>query len=469
MRLFENRSEAAKELSAQLAFLKTDNPLVLGVPNYGVPMAAIIADSLDAPLDILLITKLSIADNPQQIVGAVDEHGRISMIQSAARLYHVTAQQMIAPARVAFAQLQRRRARFRAILPETDVRGRTVIIVDHGVETGATMLAAMSSVRDRGARKVVIAAPAGSGKASWQLHDTADTVVIPHTPSRFKSIAHFYKEFDEVTDREVETTLQRWAVGRPHQHPGVKTLVMRVVAEQERVLHCELDLPPGTTRGSGPYPAVIFTHGRDSDGRSPRTVPISRRLAKRNVIGVRMDFTGHGRSDGSIGEGTDDRMLADLRTVFENVQNLNEVDPTRIGINGAGTGGTIALRFAAERPDTAAMVIRGPLTGGEIQAAHAVQAPTLLIHGEHDAELAGRAQSLDADLPSIHRLLVIPESNRWFNDPVSLELMVSASVDWLVDHLAGAGPLPEPPAPGAAVPMVQTTPTDAASSTAAEK
>ena len=453
MRLFENRYEAAKELSAQLAFLKTDNPLVLGVPNYGVPMAAIIASSLDAPLDILLIAKLSMPDNPRQIVGAVDEHGRISMIQSAARLYHVTVQQMIGPARMAFADLQRRHARFRAILPETDVRGRTVVIVDHGVETGATMLAAMSSVRDRGALKVIIAAPAGSGKASWQLHDTADTVVIPHTPSRFKSIEHFYTEFEEVSDREVETILQRWAVARPEQHAGVKTLVMRVVAEQQRVLHCELDLPPGMSRGSGPYPAVIFTHDRDSDGRSPRTVPISRRLAKRNVIGVRMDFTGHGRSDGSIEEGTDDRMLADLRTVFENVQNLHEVNPSRIGINGAGTGGAIALRFAAERRDTAAMVIRGPLTGGEIQAARTVGVPTLLIHGEHDPEPAGLAQSID-DLPSIHRLLVIPESNRRFNDPVSLELMVSASVDWLVDHLAGTGP---PPEPDAAAPMVETT------------
>ena len=445
MSLFANRQEASRQLAENLAFLKDDNPLVLGLPNYGVPMAAIVAEALDAALDILLIAKLSMPNHPDQIVGAVDEHGRISMIQSAARLYHVTAQEMIRPARAAFTDLQRRRARFRAVLPETNVRGRTVIIVDHGVETGATMLAAIASVRDRGARRVIAAAPAGSGKATWQLHEIADGVVIPHTPSRSKGIERFYEVFDEVSDREVEATLQRWAAGRPEQHAGVKTLVMRVVAEQERVLHCELDLPPGTTRGSGPYPAVIFAHGRESDGRSPRTIPVSRRLAKRNIVGVRMDFTGHGRSEGSPADATDERMLADLRTVLENVRVLHEVDPDRIGINGAGTAGDIAMQLACEDHGIRAMVIRGPLSGGEIRNTNHVQVPTLLIHGEHDPELNKLAESMGDDLASMHRLLVIPESNRWFNDPISLELMVSASVDWLVDHLRDSGRQPEPP------------------------
>ena len=144
-------------------------------------------------------------------------------------------------------------------------------------------------------------------------------------------------------------------------------------------------------------------------------------------------------------------MLADLRAVLENVYILQEVDPKRIGINGAGTAGMLALRLAADVPEIAAMVVRGPISGGEIDAAKSVKAPTLLIHGEHDSELSQLAQSLDAELASIHQLLVIPESNRWFNDPVSLELMISASVDWLVDHLthAAAPPPDAEPSPDA--------------------
>ncbi|MHC4414569.1 MAG: serine aminopeptidase domain-containing protein [Planctomycetota bacterium] len=440
MRLFKDRLDAARELAGHLAFLKGKEPLVLGIPNYGVPIAAVVADALDAPLDILLVAKLSAPRLPEQIVGAVDEHGRISMIQAAARWHHLTAKEMIGPARAAFAELERRRARFRAISPEMDVRGREVVIVDHGVETGATFLAATASVRDRGARRVVTAAPAGCGKATWQLHETADTVVIPHTPSTFKGIEHFYDVFDAVSDQEVEMILKRWATARPEQHPGVKTLVMRVVSEQERVIHCELELPPGTTRGSGPYPAVIFAHSLESEARSPRSVPVSRRLAKRGIIGVRMDFTGHGRSEGTIADATDEKMLSDLWTVYENVRILQEVDENRIGLNGSGTGGMIALRFAAEQPAVAAMVIRGPVCGREAEAARHVKAPTLLIHAERDVTLSESVHALDKELASAHQLLQIPDCSRWFNDPVSLELMVSASVDWLVDHLTGVTP-----------------------------
>ena len=225
MRLFKNRLQAATELASDLAYLKAEQPVVLALSNDGVPIAAVIAESLDAPLDILLIARLFAPGLVDQTVAAVDEHGRISMIQSAARWHHVTAQQLIAPARAAFAALQHRRARFRAILPETDVRGRSVIIVDQGVETGATMLAAIASVRDRGARQVVVAAPAGYGKAAWQLRDAADTVVIPHAPSQFKGIEDCYEEFGEITDREVEATLSRWSAARPQDHPGVRTLV----------------------------------------------------------------------------------------------------------------------------------------------------------------------------------------------------------------------------------------------------
>ena len=453
MRLFKNRVDAANELAHHLAYLKDSQPLVLGIPNSGLPIAAVIAESLNAPLDILLIAKLTAPRLPGQVVGAVDEHGRISMIQSAARWHHLTAKQMIAPARAAFAELQARRARFRAVLPETSVRGKTVVVVDHGVETGATMLAAIASVRDRGARKVVTAAPAGCGKATWQLHETADSVVIPHTPSTFKGIEHFYKDFRDVHDREVETILQRWAAARPEHHAGVRTIVMRVIGPEQQVLCCELDMPPGASRGSGPYPAVIFAHSLESDGRSPRSVPISRRLAKRGVIGIRMEFTGHGHSEGTIEEATDDRMLADLQTVYENVSILQEVDEKMVGLNGSGTGGMVALRFAARQPHLAAMVIRGPIFGGELEAAHDVRAPTLLIHAERDTALSDSVHILDKELASTHQLLEIPESNRRFNDPISLELMVSASVDWLVDHLTTIPSRPprppHPPPPSA--------------------
>ena len=446
MRLFANRQEAARELARDLAYLQREDPLILGIPNCGVPMGAVIAECLEAAFDILLIAKLASPQPPHQIVGAVDEHGRVSLIRSAARWHQLTTRELIAPARAAFADLQKRRARFRAVLPETDVRGRTVIVVDHGVATGATMLAAITSVKDRGARKVIAAAPAGHGKATWQLHAAAHTVVIPHTPSDFKGVEHFYKDFSEVPDHEVEAILQQWAASRPELHSGVSTLTLRLTGSGQQTLYCELDLPPGTTRGSGPFPAVIYAHSRESDARSPRTIPVARRLAKRGVIGMRLDFTGHGRSEGTIDDATEDRMLDDLRTAWQNLSVLHEVDATRIGVVGSGTGGMVALRFCVEQPAVKALVIRGPVCGEEVEAARGIKAPTLLIHAERDARLREGVEALNRELASSHRLLEIPESDRLFNDPISRELMVSATIDWLTDHLGPTPPVvAEPP------------------------
>ena len=137
MALFQDRREAATELSRHLSYLKSEKPVVLGLVYSGVPMAEIIAKALDAPLDVLLIERLRAPQNPDHIVGAVDEHGRISMIKSTARWHHLTSQKMVDPARDVFRQLQRFRGRVRSVLPEIDVRDRTVVIVSQGVASGA--------------------------------------------------------------------------------------------------------------------------------------------------------------------------------------------------------------------------------------------------------------------------------------------------------------------------------------------
>ncbi|MCI0629920.1 MAG: alpha/beta fold hydrolase [Phycisphaerales bacterium] len=435
MRLFKNRIEAANELSQHLAFLKNDSPIVLGLANGGVPVAEVVARHLDAPLDVLLIEKLYAPNAPDQIVGAVDEHGRISMIHATARWHHLTSQQMVEPARQAFRQLQVRQARVRAILPELDVRGRTVIVIGQGVVSGAKMLGAIASLKDRGATRIVAAAPAGTSQATWQLHETADVVVIPHRPAKFKGIESFYEEFAEVSDDTIVRIVERWVGEHPQQQQGIKTISMKLAGTLGQSLISEVDLPPGMQRGSAPHATVIFAHGFESDGRSARSLTISRRLAKREIIGVRMNFTGHGRSEGKSEQATDAQMLADLHTVFGAVAGLAEVDAKRIGLVGSGTGGMIALHYAAQVPAVKALVIRGPVCGRETVAARQVKAPTLLIHAESDTALYDSVQTLDRELAAQHRLLRVPNSNRLFGDPISMELMVSATVDWLVDHL----------------------------------
>jgi predicted phosphoribosyltransferase/dienelactone hydrolase len=435
MRLYRNRIAAAEELARHLSHLTAEHPIVLGLANGGVPLAEVIARSLEAPLDVLLLERLTAPGRPDQVVGVVDELGRISMIESSARWHHLSSQQMIGPAREAFRRIQRRRGKLRAVLPSVDVVNRTVVIVDQGVDTGARMLGAIASVRDRGARRIVVAAPVGASGATWQLHDTADLVVIPHQPTHYEGPENCYEDYTEVSDEIMVAILQKWVAAHPVDEPAVQTLVMKVTHPGGRILVCELDLPPGCTRRSGPYPAVLFAHGFESDARSPRSVPISQRLAKRSIIGVRLNFTGHGRSEGTVEEATEEQMMKDLRLVHQQVQTLHEVDPDSIGLNGSGTGAMLALRYAAFHPELKALVIRGPVCGDEAVAARHVKAPTLIIHAERDTALTASVETIDRELASTHQLLRIPDSSRLFNDPISLELMIDASVDWLADHM----------------------------------
>jgi dienelactone hydrolase len=284
-----------------------------------------------------------------------------------------------------------------------------------------------------------VTAPAGAGEATWQLHEAADLVVIPHRPARHRTVEDFYDEFSDVTDSDVFGIVQRWVNSRPQQQIGVKTINMKPSKENGQLLACEIDLPPGVTRGGGPYPTVIFAHGYESDGRSPRTVPISQRLAKRGIIGVRPDFTGHGRSEGDLEDASDQRMYNDLKIIYNNVRQLHEVNLERMALAGSGTGGMLVLNLAVEDPSVKAVVVRGPMSGKEIEAAAHVKAPTLLIYAEQDAEYARSDKELRGELRACHEILEIQDATRLFTDAISREMMVGATVDWLVDHLEGRG------------------------------
>ena len=440
MRLFKNRIQAAQELSENLAYLKNSRPVVVALANGGVPVGEIVARSLEAPLDVLVIEKLFVAKYPGQCVGVVDEHGRISVVHGSSRWHSLTAEDLGDPARDVFPEVQRRHTAIRTIMPEIEVRGRMVILVDEGVATGAKMLGAAMAMKDRGAARVIVAAPGGASQGTWQLHAQADEVVIPHRPAKFKGVAFLYEEFREVTDGMVQAVLEGWMRDHPTDHGGVKSVVLKLTNTRGESLMCEIDLPVNLQRGQR-YPAVVFAHGMQSSARSCRALAVSERLAQRGVVGVRMDFTGHGRSGGSIHEATDRQMRDDLRTVLQSIVKLKEVDRGRLAVVGSGTGAMIALQHAEDDPSLRALVLRGPVCKMDLVHASAVQAPTLLIHAEEDTQLLNSVQTLDRELASRHRLVRIAHTNRMFPDAVGMDAMVSATVEWLVEQLFGEMPL----------------------------
>lgn len=203
--MWKDREEGGRALVGALAEWKDERPLVLAIPRGAVPMAALVADGLRGDLDVVLVHKIGHPLQPELAVGAVDEEGHVVATEAAA-LYGVSRPHLESLARAELERLKRRRELYGR--PAADVRGRTAILVDDGIATGATMLAAVKAVRARGAAKVIVATPVASPEAVERLRTEADAVVVIDVPHYFMAVGQFYRDFRQVEDDEVRALLR---------------------------------------------------------------------------------------------------------------------------------------------------------------------------------------------------------------------------------------------------------------------
>lgn len=208
MRAFEDRSDAGRQLAGKLDHLRQEHPLVLGLPRGGVPVAAEVADLLDAPLDVLMIRKLGVPHHEELAMGAIGEgsvkilnHGVISSNQ-------VTTAQLEQVEALERRELERRVVQYRGNRRPIVLDDRLVVVVDDGVATGASARAACSIARARGARRVVLAVPVAPADWATSMGRSADEYVAVLTPSRLLAIGQWYDDFSQTTDDEVIRMLQ---------------------------------------------------------------------------------------------------------------------------------------------------------------------------------------------------------------------------------------------------------------------
>lgn len=203
--MFQDRVDAGRRLGAALAGRVGAGAVVLGLPRGGVVVADQVARTLNAPLDVLVVRKIGAPRQPEFAIGAVSngEEPVILFQPDAVALVGVTDAQAAALAQEQLALVRQREQRYRAGRPAEPVEGRTVIVVDDGIATGATFLAAVECLRARKPGRLVVAAPVASAEAARLLEAKADDVVILDIPPRFQAVGQFYSEFGEVTDEEV--------------------------------------------------------------------------------------------------------------------------------------------------------------------------------------------------------------------------------------------------------------------------
>lgn len=212
---FRDRHDAGRQLVALLEPFRDERPVVLGIPRGGVPVAAEIAQALHAPLDVTVVRKLGAPQNPEFAIGALAEGGVRVLSEETVLALGLSNTALHALLARVEGELVQRLVRYRGTRAPAPLGGRTAILVDDGLATGRSAMAAVHALRRRGATRVILAVPVAAGESARQLRRHADEVVCVESPSDLWAVGAWYEDFRPTTDEEVATLLARYGEPAP--------------------------------------------------------------------------------------------------------------------------------------------------------------------------------------------------------------------------------------------------------------
>jgi putative phosphoribosyl transferase len=447
--VFRDREQGGRLLAEKLERYRAERPIVLGLTRGGVPVALEVARSLGADLDLIVVRKIGAPECPEYAIGAIAEGGAVYVRREALSEVGLGDDDVMALAEQEAVELARRVRVYRGDRPMPDLAGRTVIVVDDGVATGATARAAGRAARERGAARVVLAAPVIAAAAEPGLRSDFDDVVAVDLPEPFIAVGLWYRRFGQISDGEVLGCLRRSREGPKAQgdvgetgsedpHSGLEQETLAIPFDGSPsgpgVLDADLVLPVGA-RG-----IVMFVHGSGSTRHSPRNRLVARAMQHAGFATLLFDLL-------TPAEAAKDEVTARLRfdvdlltarvlAVTRWVSALPRTRGMRVGYFGASTGAAAALAAAAESPElVAAIVARGgrpdlvPATTLE-----KVRAPVLLIVGSKDEDVLRLNRSVLRNLATA-QLAVVPGATHLFEEPGALEAVARLAAEWFAHGL----------------------------------
>jgi putative phosphoribosyl transferase len=318
-----------------------------------------------------------------------------------------------------------------------------VIVVDDGIATGGTALAALEVARAHGARRVVLAVPVAPPETITRMSPTADEIVVIETPARFYAVGQWYDQFTQTSDDEVidllrSSTQKATATGTDPDPP------LGAPAHGERDEDVVIDVDGVRLGGHLTLPAnagsvVVFAHGSGSSRHSPRNQFVARQLNAAGLGTLLFDLL-------APDEALDRRRVFDIELLADRLvavtrwlRSRPELVDLGVGYFGASTGAAAALRAAADDPAVQAVVSRGGRPDLAMEWLDAVSAPTLLIVGGADVQVLQLNQRAAAAMSCEHRVEVVPGATHLFEEPGTLEAAAGLARDWFLLHLRSAG------------------------------
>lgn len=419
--VFRDRDDAGERLGAALGALRAADPVVLGLPRGGVPVAARVAQALGAPLDVIVVRKLGAPMQPELAAGAIGEDGVRVVNDDVMRMTGTTRADLLRTEEQERQVLERRVRGLRAVRPRESLEGRTALLVDDGIATGATMRAAVQVARAHGARRVVVAAPVAPPEVVDMLARITDEVVVLDEPGNFEAVGKWYRHFDVVTDEQV-VDLLRESVPR---HREVAVVV------DDLALLGTLSVP------AHPVGVVVFAHGSGSSRHSPRNQQVARRLNSAGLATLLFDLLSDDearhRSNVFDVELLAQRVLAAVGFLHTQA----DVRDLPVGLFGASTGAAAALWAAADLGrGVGAVVCRGGRPDLAQSRLHDVTAATLMLVGSDDRTVVELNRRAAGSMHCEHRVQLVPGATHLFEEPGALERVADEAAQWFRTRLA---------------------------------
>ncbi|SOY63957.1 Phosphoribosyltransferase [Cupriavidus taiwanensis] len=419
---FQSREHAGSELASALRAYRGTGALVMAIPCGGVPVGRVVADALGADFDLVMARRIAAGV-------ALDDAGKtwrtneaqVNSTGGSVRGIH-------------FDQLCRQRAVYTPVRRPADPEGRVVIVVDDGLVSGATMYAALACLRKRRPARLICAVPIATRAGLEQVRALADEILCLDTPDRIENLAHFYHEFQLVSDDRVRQLTRMASAPTPHQ-PGAAASVPSLTKA--------MLIPYRTTRlramlESAPNPVgvAVMVHAGDAPRRAARSHYLARKLRVKGFATMLVDLHPDRHVDDALDTDVDE-LAARLDQALSFLRASTPFASLPVGLLSAGTAAAAALRVAAartSRPGAAACLAgRIDLTGNA--ALQGLEIPTLLMCASGNPESIRLHHLAFEQMHCPRQLRLVQARGCGFDDRKALEEVAALTADWFERHL----------------------------------